>query len=117
MFTVQDLLKMWVNNEARRAFIHNYKVWGVWFSQPELNLTYYKFDLPGGGQIIAMEYLREPYAGERLSGNIAPVVCTEFYLQFGKYFKPQSASESVIAEKLKELKMSLKQDSTEAVAA
>lgn len=116
MFTVLELLKMWVNDKARRAFIHNYKVWGVWFTQPELNLTYYKFDLPGGIKIIAMEYLRAPYPGERPVGNVSPVVCVEFYLQSGKYFKPQAASESVIANRLKAVKVGFRH-SDEAVAA
>jgi len=107
MFSVKELLELWANDKARREFINNYKVWGVWFTQPELDLTFYKFDLPGGGRIIALEYLREPYASERHNGSGESVACHKFYLQRGKYFDPFAASDSVIAERLKNIKVTL----------
>ena len=38
MFTKQELVKLWANDQKRKSFINDYKVWGIWFSQPQLNL-------------------------------------------------------------------------------
>lgn len=103
MFTTQELLSLWANNDKRRAFVKNYKVWGVWFVQAELDLTYYKYDLPGGGRIIAMEYFRDPYRGE----GTEPLMRVVFYLQRGKCFVPSEASDYSIADRLKEIKGTL----------
>jgi len=107
MFTTHELLSLWSNDQKRREFIKNYKVWGWWFSQPELNLTYYKYDLPGGGRIIAMEYLREPYTSERYKCREGFIKCENFYLQRGDYFNPSASSDHEIAEHLKHLKIVL----------
>ena len=104
MFSTQELIELLANNEKRREFIQNYKIWGVWITQPELNLTYYKYDLPNtnGGTLIAMEHLYEPYYGD---GEVKTLVT--YYLHSGKYFKPTAASESEVTAQLKEIKMRL----------
>jgi len=107
MFIKQELVKLWANNEKRRAFVNDYKSWGLWLSQPELDLTYYKYDLPGGGRIIVMEHLRAPYPSERPAGNSKAVVCKTFYLQTGNYFSPSAVSDYTIAEHLKDIKAKL----------
>jgi hypothetical protein len=110
MFTNQELLKLWANDGRRREFVQNYKVWGVWFTQPELDLTFYKYDLPGGGRVIAMEYLREPYQSERHNENEEAVTNFKLYLLHGKYFSPFAVSEHETAERLKELKETLNKE-------
>jgi len=107
MITNQELVNLWANDQKRRAFVNDYKSWGIWFSQPELDLTYYKYDLPGCGRIIVMEYLRSPYPSEKLTGSNKAVVCKTFHLQLGDYFNPSAVSEHVIAEHLKLLKAKL----------
>ena len=110
MFTNQELLTLWANDTKRREFVKNYKVWDVWFTQPELDLTFYKYEIPGGGRLIAMEYPREPYTSEKHNGSDESVICEKFYLQTGKYFSPYSVSESVIAERLKDIKGTLNKE-------
>ena len=110
MFTEQELLQLWSNDQKRREFVKNYKVWGVWFTQPELDLTYYRYDLPGGDKLIAMEYQRGLYPGERHNGNGDSVMLINFYLQRGKYFTPTSVSDHVIAERLKDIKETLNKE-------
>ena len=105
MFSNQELLSLWTNDTKRRAFVKNYKVWGVWFVQTELDLTYYKYDLPNdSGRIIAMEYFRDPY---RYDESNEPVLCVKFYLQRGKCFVPNEASDYNIADCLKNLRSTL----------
>jgi len=110
MFTEQELLKLWANDKKRREFVHNYKEWGIWFAQTELDLTYYKYDLPGGGRLIAIEHLREPYASERHAGSVEPITCRTLYLQRGKHFNPFASSDSEIAGRLKDIKESLSKE-------
>ncbi len=102
MHRKQDLVKLWANGEKRKAFIQDYKAWGVWFPQTELSLTFYKCDLPDGSRIIAMEYLREPYYGEKTDGG--PETGLKYYLQKGEYFNPSSVSGSTMYEHLMHLK-------------
>ncbi len=64
MFTTQEYIKHFSNDEKRKAFIADHRSWGVWFTQPELGLTYYKHDLPDGARIVVEEYFRAPYSGE-----------------------------------------------------
>ena len=103
MYANHELLRLWSNDRKRRDFINDYKEWGIWFTQPELDLTFYKYELPGGGRIVAMEYLRTPYPGERAN----TVTGHKFYLQRGKHFIPNAASEHEIAGRLMELKAAL----------
>ena len=110
MFTNQELLMLWANDQKRREFVQNYNAWGVWFTQPELDLTFYKYDLPGGGRLIAMEYPREPYASEKHNGSGEAVTNHKFYLQHGKYFNPSAASDYEIADRLKDLKVNLSKE-------
>ena len=107
MITNNELAKLWSNNEKRRAFIQNFKAWGVWFTQPELDLTFYKYDLPGGSRIIAMEYLRDFYPYERPEDGRKYAVNHLLYLQHGKYFSPTTVSEHVLAGRLMDLKEKL----------
>ena len=107
MYTTQELLELWANNDKRREFVNNYQVWGVWFTQPELDLTYFKYDLPDGKKLIAMEYLRESHAWEKDAGHDEPIVNTNFYLWKEKHFNPSSASEYEMADCLKILKTTL----------
>ena len=109
MFTVQDLMKLWANDAKRKEFVKNYKAWGVWFPQPELGLTYYKYDLPGGGRIIAMEYMDEPNYYERQKGITENVPRAKYFLQTEELFDPSFASESSITSKLRDVKEDLRQ--------
>jgi len=107
MFTKQELAKMWANDQKRREFVNDYKRWGLWLTQLELNLAYYKYDLPGGSRIIVMEHLRSPFPSEKPTGNSKAVVCKSFYLQTGDYFSPSAVSDYTIAEHLKDIKARL----------
>ena len=107
MYTKQELIKMWSNDQKRAAFIKDFKAWGVWFTQPELNLTYYKYDLPDGSRLIAMEYLRKAYLGEKVVGGDTAVTCHNHYLQSDAYFNPSSAPVYTMTNRLKDLKEKL----------
>ncbi|MDR0286659.1 MAG: hypothetical protein LBI03_02975 [Clostridiales bacterium] len=52
----KTLIKLWENDTKRKAFLDAYKEWGEWINTPELALRYYRYILPDGTAIIAMEY-------------------------------------------------------------
>ena len=106
----QALIKAWANDQKRRAFPGEYKTWGVWMTLPELDLTFYKYDLPDGNRIIAMEYLREAHYGEDVYGSDVPVKGVRYYLQLGKYYEPSSVQDYTIGDHLKRLKMKMQKE-------
>ena len=107
MFTNEELIKQWSNDTKRKAFIQDFKAWGVWFTQPELDLTFYKYDLPNGARLIALEYLRSPYPGERTTGDSDVIICSKLYYQSGAHFTPSATSMFMIVDHLKCLKEKL----------
>jgi len=106
--TNRELVKLWGNGEKRREFLTNYKDWGVWLTVPELGQTYYKYELPESGRILAMEYRRNnpyPLADEEKVQTI-----TIYYLWDGEHFIPNSASEYTITDRLKNLKTTMQKE-------
>ena len=52
------------NNENRKFFLNSYRDWcAPWLSTPELDLVYYKFELPTGEIIIAEEHKVKIFKG------------------------------------------------------
>ena len=104
--TKKDLVKLWANADKRKEFLKNYKEWGdVWLTVPELGLSYYKYDLPGKGHIITMEYSRHnPYPRP---GDEPLQTITVYYLWESEFFNPSPSSEYTITDRLKQLKLEL----------
>ena len=55
------------NKQERENFINNYQSWGVWKEVPELNLKFYRYELPTGAVIIVTEYMT--YVSKYISGE------------------------------------------------
>ena len=55
------------NKQERENFINNYKAWGVWKEVPELNLKFYRYELPTGAVIIVTEYME--YVSKYIGGK------------------------------------------------
>ena len=108
----RELMQLWGNTDKRREFIKSHREWGVWLTVPELGLVYYRYELPDGGRILAMEYQSESHYTEGLQ------TYTTYYLWDGEHFTPHSASEYIIIERLKNLKAVLHEElRSEAAAA
>jgi hypothetical protein len=106
--TNQELLRLWANAEKRKSFLKSYKEWGTWLTVSELGLTYFKYELPKGGRIVAMEYQRAtpyPMEDEERLQTIAI-----YYLWDGEHFIPNPAGEYYITDRLKNLKMELQKE-------
>lgn len=104
-YSNEELKTLWANDKKRRAFVELYKDWGLYSTAPELNLTFYKYDLPDGVIIIVMEHMQENYHPR--PGEPKWHTRTKAYLQKSEYFMPDSVSEYTVSDYLKELKKAL----------
>jgi len=104
-YSNEDLLKLWSNSKKRREFVNGYKTWGVYLTVPELDLTFYKYDLPDGSKLIVMEYRQENYypRDDQPKWHTG----TREYLQKSEYFMPDAASGHQIEDHLKTLKQEI----------
>ena len=58
--TEQDVLCL-TNNEKRKAVLAAWRDWPVWADVPEIGLTVYRLDLPGGGAFTASWYAGDDF--------------------------------------------------------
>lgn len=50
------------NDEQRKAWLADYKAWGLWYYDEHIDVNYYKYDFPDGSRLIVAEYpQREQY--------------------------------------------------------
>lgn len=106
-YSNEELLKLWSNGTKRRTFAEKYKEWGEFTSTPELNLTYYKYDLPDGSKLLVMEYMQENYYRKN---EDKWRIGTKVYLQKGEFFMPHPVNDGELDDHLKGLKQRLIQE-------
>ncbi len=53
----QPELKKLKNNDQRAEFLKNYREWGLWYEDPNINYRYYKYDFEDGTRIVVAECL------------------------------------------------------------
>lgn len=56
---VQPELPVLRNNDQRKAWLRNYKDWGLWYKDNNIGAEYYKYDFENGARLIAEVY-QEP---------------------------------------------------------
>lgn len=44
------------NNDQRKEWLANYKVWGLWYRDENIDVNYYKYDFPDGSRLVVAEY-------------------------------------------------------------
>lgn len=49
------------NNDQRKEWLRNYKNWGLWYTDKNTGVNYYKYDFENGARLIAEEYQPDPY--------------------------------------------------------
>jgi len=107
MLENKELINRWKNNEARHEFLKAYSDWGIWFTTEELELTYYRYNLPDGTTIIAMEHRHRKYVGGK-EGYKWDTAVRYYVKASNEPFSPNSRmSISAVAESLKVAKVSL----------
>ena len=50
------------NNDQRKEWLNNYKSWGLWYRDENIDVNYYKYDFSDGSRLVVAEYpQREGY--------------------------------------------------------
>ena len=44
------------NNDQRQEWLKDYKAWGLWYRDENIDVNYYKYDFPDGSRLIVAEY-------------------------------------------------------------
>ena len=107
--TKQEYIKLWANSEKREAFLADYRSWGVWLTVPELDLVYYKHELPSGTKIIVMEYQQIQYKQGYKDEQKYKTRTRMFLMEYEK-FLPDEQSENNMTEYLLKLKLEYQEE-------
>lgn len=54
----QPELPIFRNNDQRKAWLRDYKAWGLWYEDKNIGARYYKYEFENGARLIAEEYTR-----------------------------------------------------------
>ena len=44
------------NNDQRKDWLKNYKTWGLWYRDENIDVNYYKYDFADGSRLVVAEY-------------------------------------------------------------
>ena len=53
---MQQELPALKNNDQRKQWLSEYKTWGLWYRDENIDVNYYKFDFPDGSRLVVAEY-------------------------------------------------------------
>lgn len=53
----QPELPKFKNNDQRKEWLRNYKDWGLWYKDRNIDVNYYKYDFADGSRLVVAEYL------------------------------------------------------------
>lgn len=53
---VQPELPVLKNNDQRKEWLNNYKEWGLWYRDENIDVNYYKYDFSDGSRLVVAEY-------------------------------------------------------------
>lgn len=102
--TKQDVLAL-TNESKRKAVLADWRSWAVWWDVPEIGLTVRRLNLPDGSFFTASWYEGDDFF---LGGSMGNVNRPRFNLcDKGGKLKAGSKAESLLTDKLKELRKEL----------
>ena len=99
--TKQDILAL-TNESKRKAVLSDWRNWGIWHKASEIGLSVYRLDLPDGSFFTASWYEGDDFFP---GGGTHNVNRPRFNLcNKGGKLKAGSKAESLLTDKLKELR-------------
>ncbi len=102
--TKQNILNL-TNESKRKAILAAWRGWGIWHKAPEIGLSVYRLDLPDGSFFTASWYEGDDFFP---GGGTHNVNRPRFNVGVvGGKLKAGSVAESVLTDKLKELRKEL----------
>ena len=105
--TKQDVLAL-TNESKRKAILADWRSWAVWWDVPEIGLTVRRLNLPDGSFFTASWYAGDDFFP---GGGTHNVNRPRFHYGAGPgKLKSGSVAESVLTDKLKELRKEMMRD-------
>ena len=52
----QPELPKFKNNDQRKEWLRNYEAWGIWYTDRNIDVNYYKYDFVDGSRLVVAEY-------------------------------------------------------------
>ena len=102
--TRQDVLNL-TNDKKRKAVLADWQSWGVWWEVPEIGLSVHRLNLPDGSFFSASWYAGDDFSSANGNRNV-----NRPRFNFGgkgSMLKAKAVAESVLTDKLKELRKEL----------
>lgn len=102
-----DELPSFHNNDQRKEWLSNYKAWGLWYRDENIDVNYYKFDFTDGRRLIVEEYPQR-HVGFPVSSRCIPFSDEVFYhlLEFDKKYCHAADSRTYLVDFLRNLQNS-----------
>lgn len=60
----QPELPIMKNNDQRKAWLRDYKSWGLWYTDEHIGARYYKYDFENGARLIVEVYTQHKFTGQ-----------------------------------------------------
>lgn len=106
--TKQDVIAL-TNESKRKAILADWQDWGIWHKAPEIGLSVYRLDLLDGSFFTASWYAGDDFFPG--GGSMGNVNRPRFNLcDKGGKLKAGSKAESLLTDKLKEMRKELMRD-------
>lgn len=102
--TKQNILNL-TNESKRKAILAAWRSWGIWHKAPEIGLSVYRLDLPDGSFFTASWYEGDDFYPGGGTHNVNRPRYN--FGGAGGKLKAGSVAESVLTDKLKELRKEL----------
>lgn len=99
------------NNDQRKEFLKGFHNWLVWFTVPEADETYYRYNLPDGSSIVICEYRTWMEWKEKYTDENPDSLRTELHLLKPgyRYLNDCKSNESAIVEHLKHVQKQVRE--------
>ncbi len=104
----QEELPLLKNNDQRKEWLKNYKKWGLWYRDENIDVNYYKYDFSDGSRLIVAEYpQRQSYYSSKAQDeqfyHLLEKNKKGYEKVYDEKYRHQTDSETYLVEFLKEL--------------
>lgn len=105
---IQPDLPALKNNDQRKEWLANYKSWGLWYRDENIDVNYYKYDFIDGSRLVVAEYPQRHsyYSSEYQDEHYYHLLEKNkkgFKKPYDEQYRQQIDSETYLVEFLKEL--------------
>lgn len=105
---IQPELPVLKNNDQRKEWLADYKSWGLWYRDENIDVNYYKYDFSDGSRLVVAEYpQRHTYYSSEYKDEYYYHLLEKnkkgYKKPYDEQFRQQTDSETYLVEFLKDL--------------